>query len=345
MKNHCLLLLLFLSFLSCAPKKDSLQKPLFEENESLLIYKSEDFSNVRIAIKSVLLANKETGKLELRMNVLNKLEAPFKFDFMQIQLATKGGTRAAPEYTEEFLTKIDAGEQASYSLDFLRPIHSKEVFHAIEYIGDLNPAYEMSLDFIGFPNKTIVFNANSENYQSYLSEFGKEGKYKKYSFSGKDDWETKMKSCFNYDTPTKAVSWREGEWNIGGVVGKMMIYKLGDSLFVTSRVSNQSSINLNIEPEKLQICDSEGGNCKKSGSLTISMKTRKNPRDAGFVIQKAERFQADYAFAWTAEMQEIKIADLGLRTLPKQKPIPCESASFYFAQSGTGVVSSNNSSK
>ncbi len=345
MKSYFPIFYCVLFLLSCAPEEDSLQKPKVEENPTLLTYESNDFSNARIAVKSVLLANKETGKLELRLHVLNKLEVPTKFDFMQIQLATKGGTRASPEYTEEFLTEIEAGEQAIYSLDFLRPIHSKEVFHAIEYIGDLNPAYEMSLDFVGFPNKKVVFNAKTEDYQSYLSEFGKEGKYRKYSFSGKEDWEAKMKSCFNYDTPTKAVSWREGEWNIGGAIGKIIIYKLGDSLFVTSRVSNQSSINLNIEPEKLQICDSEGGNCQKPSSLAISMKTRENPRDAGFVIQKAERFQADYVFAWTAEMGKIRIADLGLRTLPKQKAIPCKEASFYFAQSGTGVVSSNSSSK
>lgn len=338
-------LLLFGFLFSCTPAEDELEPPQFGENESVLVYKAEDFSNVRIAIKSVLLANKKTGKMELRMTALNKLEAPFKFDFMQAQLASKGGTRAATEYTEEFMTRIEAGEQANYRLDFLRPIHSKEVFHAIEYIGDLNPSYELSLDFIGFPNKTITFNANSDAYQGYLDEFGMEGKFKKFSFSGKAEWEQSMLNCFSYDTPAKSVSWQDGEWNIGGVIGKMVVYRFKDSLYISSRIANQSSLNLNVEPERLQICNSEGGNCQKPKSFSISMKTRKNPTGAGFVIQKAERFQTDYVFAISSEMQKIRISDLGLRTLPKQKAIPCESAPFYFAQSGTGVVSSNNSSK
>ena len=330
------------TLLACTEPKEPPTQPTYEESVQLLVYKSKVLKNLRVGVAAVLLADQKTGQMELRMNIKNYLEVPLKVDYLQAQLDTKGGARATPNYTEVFPQEIEPDTEVQYVLGFDRPVHSKQFFHQLEYLGDLNASYELKLDFMGFTGQKIKFESDEASYQQYVASFGRESSIKPFGIVNPSKWEQENQACFKELFPeaqSHGATWRNGEWILGGMVGKVNIYQMKDSLVMNIRFANQSSINYSIQP--VLLAAKMGDQQLIPQTTQVLLQTRKNPTGNGFLLQKGERFHVKYTFKMP-EVGEIELTDFGIRSLPDQLKIPC--VPFQSAQSGTGVLGSKSSS-
>jgi len=294
MKNTFLIyILLITTLLSCRNIPEHASEIAVKQEGGFLVY-TGDFSNDLIGMKAIGYANQNSGAVLLEYHLLNKGEQPLTVKYILTELATLDGLRSSPEYLEDFPQVLASGEEAKYALKYL-PTNSRHLYTEIGYRGDLEPQYEVDLEFLGLKGEKLSLKTKETIYNEYLKNFGQEGLVRIHQVSNQEEWlKNQVKCVEKVKGEPSSVNIHDQEILIQGVVCKMAVYHAKNQLHLRLRMSNQSNKLLNVIPENLWI-EGQGKKLEIAEIEPISS-NRKNPTGKGVVLRKSERYQANYVF-------------------------------------------------
>ncbi|MGB0523783.1 MAG: hypothetical protein ACPGJS_12525 [Flammeovirgaceae bacterium] len=288
----CCLCLFALAACNNVPKEAT---PIMLRTDTGFLTYTGSFSNEQVAINSVSYANQQSGEVLLEFNLLNKSSEPLIVKYLLTELATTEGLRSGPEFAEH-PDEIAAGKEVLYSLKYA-PTNSRKLMADIGYQGDLEKTYELDLEFIGFAGEKLILTATEEDYANYLANYGMESSLKIFQITNKKEWLAQQKKCTAKPTDHSKVSsinLHDQELLVQGVVCKVSMYSTKDALRVSLRLANQSEQLINAIPEKLALFS--GNKQLTVSEVDVLTSNRKNPKGAGVVLRKSERYQVDYIF-------------------------------------------------
>lgn len=319
---------LLLSVCSCNNTPKEATPITLRQDDGFLTY-TGSFSNDKVAINSVSYANQISGEVLLEFNLLNKTAKPLIVKYLLTELATEDGIRCSPEFTEDLAESLAPGQEASYALKYF-PTNSRRLFSEIEYRGDLKETYQLDLEFIGIKGQKLNLKANPEAYENYISHFAQEKNIRIYQIANQEAWSNQQSKCakkVSDKTQASSISIHDKEVLIQGVVCKMWLYQLGETLNFSLRLANQSEQLINGIPEKLVL--EHNGIVLTPQNIDVLTINPKNRKGEGVVLRKSERYQIDYSFEIKEESTDVTLKNLGVfLSENKQDPLICYPLTF-----------------
>lgn len=270
---------------------------------------------------ALLVANPQTGLFQLKIRLRNRSSKTTEVPYQQWQIATPEGLRSTATYTEKYPSRLAPEQTATYILDY-KAIHSRKMSMMLEKPGDFKKVYKVALA----PwEEVLVFSLKDSSYQAYLAQYGEDDSLAIYGPQASEQWLNDQTAYVQQVFPEKDifVNARDSEWNVQGVIVKIMAYSLHDSLHIRYRIANQAAPSLRVMPETFALY--AGGVpviTKTPVDLLIGNKTA--PDKVGLAVLKSERFHANYSYplpkpeSYAEKSWELS---LGVKWYEEDKPL------------------------
>ncbi len=244
----------------------------------LLYSSSQIIDQEGIYFESYAKTSSRKGEVIIVFYLKNKSNTNFTINRSQAQLATKEHVRSGAIQLNDIEIILAPNQFLTDSLVF-EPINALKLYQAIQHKGDLENAYSLDLGFIqnkegiGIIEKSVLFSAQEEAYNSYIKHHGEESLISIF--------EPQLESKTNQEILTN------------GVNSEFTAYTIKDTLFMTIRIVNHGEEVLIINPSAFHINEST---------------TTKYDSIQNIVIRKGERYLNTFTHKISPKLKEFTLS-------------------------------------
>lgn len=239
------LLLLFYCLISCESSVDQLH----DQYSKAALATAPSFTTVYQPVEmpepiiAKLIANPETGLMKVVVSILNTTEDTLKLTPNDFTLSTEGGGNAHPLNLQNPVTVLP-GEQAHTTLHF-SPTHSRLFYSLTGMSGDLNKEYSLHINFFE-KTETVKWQLPEQIHKTYLVNNGITQKTNIFlpaiDVEKQKDWQIKHEM-------NEFVFSGDSEVSAAGINMRFQAYQLSDTLYLSVRIVNHSTHDMNIYPK------------------------------------------------------------------------------------------------
>ncbi|MEH0157221.1 hypothetical protein V6R21_24120 [Limibacter armeniacum] len=265
-----------------------------------------------------MVADPETGYLSLNLLLQNLTEEAKVITLKELSLITRQGVRS-PSLEHAFTGFILPAKSDSVISVTFNPINDLKLYQQVQLHGSLQPIYQLEFALQQGDAQPLDYqfwaNADEEMFTAYKDEWNAMGVPSVYQFAELDTAkETRIIHHLEklYDDQRKPfVRQAECELIANGLLLKAAVYHHQDSLYITARWVNHSTLDYVLIPDSLTLYI--------EGNPTVC---HWSVREQNLVIRKSQRLTVKTAVHSPSLPEKIALGGQGLQTLDRLPAYP-----------------------